>query len=415
MVFSGKVNSPITEDVFFILKQLEAHGHEARIVGGAVRNFLLNTAISDIDIATTALPSEVITIFKEESASKIALAYVLEDSKKGNASVANMHGTVTVVYNGKPYEITTLRRDVKTFGRKAQVEFTKFFEVDSCRRDFTMNAIYMDKNGRIFDYHNGIQDIADGNVRFIGEPAERIKEDYLRILRYFRFVALYGAYKVNEEYLETINSLKDNLTILSGERILSELRKILTIDDSYRIIPPMTPSLNALFDLSCNPLEICVQMETYDSLSPTERLGILLKFSKCDMKTLVSKYKFPRDISRFLFLQESGSSIGEIKRKLKTIRKESRKFFINYMAVLLYQQGIISIENAKALVEELEKFCNSGYVDFNFRADDIKDYNLSPEKLKDVMMATKNFWLTSEKDIGKKECIGFAITNCAGL
>ncbi|GHU14673.1 hypothetical protein FACS189449_11680 [Alphaproteobacteria bacterium] len=400
MVFSGKANSPITEDVFFILEQLEAHGHEARVVGGAVRNFLLATEISDIDIATTALPSEVTAVFEKIDKINVALT-------------GGEHGTVTVVYKGTPYEITTLRRDVKTFGRKAQVEFTKSFEVDSCRRDFTINAIYMDKNGRLFDYHNGIQDISARNIRFIGDPAERIKEDYLRILRYFRFVARYGNYKINDGYLETINALKDNLSILSSERVLSELLKILAIDDSYRIIPSMMPSLDALFCLSCNPLEICTQMETYGSLNSAERLGMLLKFSKVVTPALAARafsaLLLSARYASAIFDIEAASIGATMKQKLKTIRRESRKFFINYIGVLLHQRGIISIEDATALIRELEKFCNSAYVDFNFRANDIKNYNLSPEKLKNVMMATKNFWLTSENDVGKEECLDFAI------
>ncbi|GHU16964.1 hypothetical protein FACS189472_03180 [Alphaproteobacteria bacterium] len=385
-----------TKDVFFILEQLEAHGYEARIVGGAVRNFLLGTDISDIDIATTALPSEVIAIFEKIDGINVV-------------PTGADYGTVTVVYKGTPYEITTLRRDVKTFGRKAQVEFAKSFEVDSCRRDFTINAIYMDKNGQLFDYHNGIQDIADRNVRFIGDAAERIKEDYLRILRYFRFVARYGDYKVNAEYMETINSLKDNLNILSSERIFSELLKILAIDDSYRIIPHMMPSLNVLFGLSYNPLEVCAQMKTYASLNSRERLGMLLKFSEVvaprAFSTSLPSAKYASDI----FDIEAASISVTMKQKLKAIRKkEHRDFFVNYMAVLLYQKGIISIEDAKVFVAQLKEFCNSEYVDFNFRAGDIERYNLSQEQLRDIMMATKNFWLTSENDIGKEECVDFA-------
>ena len=202
----------ITKDVYFILDLLEKYGHKACLVGGAVRNALLNFPVSDIDIATTALPQEVIEILKKNEISTIPTGI--------------KYGTVTAIFKKIPYEITTLREDIQTFGRKAVVKFSKSFEEDSKRRDFTINAIYMNKNSEIFDFHHGLDDISTRNIRFIGDARKRIREDYLRILRYYRFVAKYGDYRFNPEYLSIINDLKNEMHILSSERIIGEFLKI---------------------------------------------------------------------------------------------------------------------------------------------------------------------------------------------
>ncbi|MDR3180235.1 MAG: alpha/beta hydrolase fold domain-containing protein [Holosporaceae bacterium] len=395
------LESLLTKDVVDILEQMESRGAKARLVGGAVRNYLMGIAISDIDIATTASPAEIIDIFSGTNDLNVIPTGI-------------DYGTVTLICNKKAYEITTLRSDIETFGRKARVKFTKSFLLDSRRRDFTINAIYLDKNGRIFDYHNGLNDIAEKNIRFIGEPSARIKEDFLRILRYFRFVALYGEYKINDDYLKIINLLKDNLGILSSERVLAEMLKILTSDDSYRIISPMMPSLNALFQLNCNPLETCRQLGFLRSMNPTERLCMLLKFSSDDPQKLMKKYKFPKEIGRMLRLSEySGEPITNLnsflKQKLKNIPRECRNFFVNWVIVLLRQKEAIPAPEAEILWSEMQNFCRSEYVDFNFRANALKDYHLSPHQLKNVMMATKKFWLTTETDVGARECLDFAL------
>ncbi|MDR2794883.1 MAG: hypothetical protein LBB12_03840, partial [Holosporaceae bacterium] len=142
------LGSPLTNDVLSILHRIESHNAEARLVGGAVRNYLMGIAISDIDIATTASPAEIINIFSDIDGVNVVPTGV-------------DYGTITLIHNEKHYEITTLRSDIETFGRKARVKFTKSFALDSQRRDFTINAIYMDKNRRIFDYHNGLNDIAE--------------------------------------------------------------------------------------------------------------------------------------------------------------------------------------------------------------------------------------------------------------
>src|SRR5437764_12973440 len=161
-----------------LLALLDRDGEEARVVGGAVRNALLGEPHGDIDIATTAPPAEVIR--RVQAAGFKAVPTGLE------------HGTVTVVAEGIPFEVTTLREDVETFGRHAKVAFGRDWRRDAERRDFTMNALSLARDGHIYDYVGGLADVAARRVRFIGDPAMRIAEDYLRILRFFRFHAGYG-------------------------------------------------------------------------------------------------------------------------------------------------------------------------------------------------------------------------------
>ena len=196
-----------------VLALLDRDGEEARIVGGAVRNALLGVAIGDIDIATTALPAEVV---------RRADAGGIKSVPTGIA-----HGTVTLVVDGRPFEVTTLRQDVETYGRKAKVAFGRDWRLDAERRDFTINALSVDAAGAVHDHVGGLADIAARRVRFIGEPDRRIAEDYLRILRFFRFHAAYGAGELDRDgYLACIRG-REGLSDLSAERIRVELLKLL--------------------------------------------------------------------------------------------------------------------------------------------------------------------------------------------
>ncbi|MDR1561378.1 MAG: CCA tRNA nucleotidyltransferase [Holosporaceae bacterium] len=394
MVFFEKNNSLITNDLFFILDLIEKSEEEARIVGGAVRNFLLGVDIFDVDIATTAVPEKIVNLFQKNGIH--------------TTPIGIEHGTVLISYNGKSYEITTLREDVETFGRQAKVSFTKSFQTDSCRRDFTINAIYMDKNGKMFDYHSGIQDVSSRNIRFVGDARKRIMEDYLRILRYFRFTAYYGNYIPNEEYLEVINSLKKNMSILSSERIISELLKIFSVADSFKIIPMMREVLNELFDLKIDPLYICEKLKLFSSMPNTERLSMLLKFSKLSVDQLVQRYNFAKDIKGMLRLP-SVDSPKEIRHFLKYIKKAYRKFFAKYSIVKLCAGNHISETSAQQLIKGLLGFCDSEYVDFNLKAKDLSKYNLSDNSLRKVMMAAKQFWLKSKTDVSAEDCLNYAV------
>jgi tRNA nucleotidyltransferase/poly(A) polymerase len=197
-------------------------GSETRIVGGAVRDALLGRAVGEIDFATRMPPDAVIAAVE---------AAGLKAVPTGLA-----HGTVTVVAHGAGYEVTTLRRDVETDGRRAVVAFTEDWEEDAARRDFTMNALYCAADGTVFDPAGGYEDLRAGRVRFIGSAEERIREDYLRILRFFRFFAWFGSGRPDADGLRAVARLKAGMTVLSAERVWRELKRLLAAPDPARAL-----------------------------------------------------------------------------------------------------------------------------------------------------------------------------------
>ncbi len=208
-----------------VLELLSADGEEARVVGGAVRNALLGLPIGDIDIATTAVPDEV---------TRRAKAAGIKSVPTGIE-----HGTVTLVVDAKPFEVTTLRQDTETFGRRAKVAFGRDWVRDAERRDFTVNGLSVDAAGVVHDYVGGLEDIAARRVRFIGEPERRIAEDYLRILRFFRIHAAYGAGPPDRAgYLACIGG-RAGLAGLSAERIRVEILKLMVADGAAGSVSAM--------------------------------------------------------------------------------------------------------------------------------------------------------------------------------
>jgi poly(A) polymerase len=196
-----------------VLAMLNSGGEEARVVGGAARNALMRLPLNDIDIATTATPDEVLR--RAEAAGLRAVPTGID------------HGTVTLVVDGMPFEVTTLRQDVETFGRKAKVAFGRDWKLDAERRDFTMNALSITADGAVHDYVDGLADLEARRVRFIGDPAQRIAEDYLRILRFFRFQASYAHGAPDPAGLHACIVARDGLRSLSRERVRAELMKLI--------------------------------------------------------------------------------------------------------------------------------------------------------------------------------------------
>jgi poly(A) polymerase len=225
-------------------KLLDALGADeglTRYVGGAVRDDLLKLPVSAVDLATRLRPDEVVE--RLQAAGQKAVPTGFE------------HGTIPAVSDGHPYEVTTLRRDVETFGRHATVAFTDQWEEDAARRDFTINALMADPvTGEVFDYFHGLPDLEQRHVRFIGDPFERIAEDHLRILRFFRFHARFGQGAPDEAALQACTSRANDLMALSRERIADELLKLLAVDDPVPtlkvmldrgILKPVLPEIEA--------------------------------------------------------------------------------------------------------------------------------------------------------------------------
>jgi poly(A) polymerase len=209
-----------------VLGALASAGHDARIVGGAVRNALLGEPVTDIDIATTATPDEVTAAARAAGL--------------GAVPTGLAHGTVTVIADGVPFEVTTLREDVETFGRHARVAFTADWAADARRRDFTINALYCDRDGNVSDPLGGLDDLAARRVRFIGDARERIREDALRILRFFRFNAQYAHDVPDPDGLAACAAERARLAHLSAERVRAELLKLLAA-------PGAAPAIAVMF------------------------------------------------------------------------------------------------------------------------------------------------------------------------
>nr|WP_316655242.1 CCA tRNA nucleotidyltransferase [uncultured Gellertiella sp.] len=205
-----------------VLRLLNGEGAETRVAGGAVRNSLMQIPVADIDLATTLLPDDVIARAQDAGIKSVPTGLA--------------HGTVTLVADGAVFEVTTLRRDVETDGRHAEVSFSTDWQEDANRRDLTINGLYADIDGRVIDLVGGIRDIGSGTIRFIGDASQRVAEDHLRILRFFRFFALYGRGRPDADGLRAAARVRDKLKTLSAERVWSELKKLLAAPDPGRAL-----------------------------------------------------------------------------------------------------------------------------------------------------------------------------------
>lgn len=287
------VNQLVTDKkIFKLFKTVENHGGVLRFVGGAVRDTLAGIKNFDIDLATDLSPEE--------------LVEACEESGLKTVPIGIKFGTVGVVLNNQTLEVTSLRKDVKTDGRHAVVEFTSDWESDASRRDLTINAIYADEKGSVFDYYNGIDDLENGVVRFIGNAGQRIKEDYLRILRFFRFYSIFGKGEIDAKALKACVENKDGIKTLSIERIRDELGKILMTSNAVK-------TLQIMFD---NEILIHFLPD-----SPNlDKLQFLID--------LVNKHKIKQEVLRRLFiLYTPDEKLAEnLACRLKLSRKDKELF-----------------------------------------------------------------------------------------
>ena len=271
---SGRLDHPAwlsAPETAAVLDALEAAGGPdcARFVGGCVRNALLGRPVDDLDIATTLTPEAVIAALKAARIKAIPTGFE--------------HGTVTAVSAGRPHEITTLRRDVETDGRRAVVAFTTDWAEDAARRDFTLNALYADRAGAVFDpVGRGLEDARAGRIVFVGDARTRIREDYLRILRFFRFLAWYGRGAPDQTALAACAALKGGVATLAAERISKELLKLLAADDPRAAVALMARAgvlaevLPGGQDLARFEALVGIETELLFTCDPILRLAALL-------------------------------------------------------------------------------------------------------------------------------------------
>ena len=292
------------------------------VVGGSIRDALLNREITDIDFATSLKPKTITEILNKENIKFI--------------DVGIDHGTVTAIINERKFEITTFRNDIFTDGRHAQVSFSNSLEEDALRRDFTINAMYLDKGGNLLDPTDGKKDLENKVVRFIGNPDERIKEDYLRILRYFRFLALFGDISPDAEVMKTITANLDKLSVVSKERQWNELKSILSLTAPNNAISAMSEIglLEDYFDgTGINDAFVnLIEIESRISLSidPILRLSTLIENSLDKANTIIKKLPLSKSDSTDLL-------------KLCTLNKKIVSYMsmkeVRYLLYLLGRDG----------------------------------------------------------------------------
>lgn len=270
-----------------LLKATQDAGGQARIVGGAVRDFLLGREGGDVDVASTLLPEQTMAIAVQQKWKAIPTGIA--------------HGTVTLVLPTRIVEVTTLRRDVTTDGRRATVAFTDDWKEDAARRDFTINALSMDAQGAMYDYFDGQKDIAAQNVRFIGDAATRIAEDGLRMLRFFRFLAVFGKPPADADALAAITASCAMITALSGERVAQEMKKLLSAHNPAFALRLMQQSgvATQVFGRAIDPsrmirLQMLEGQADYQTSVWARALALLPNATRADATWLSERWKLSR-------------------------------------------------------------------------------------------------------------------------
>ena len=271
----------------------------AKFVGGCVRDFLLTKTISsDIDISTILTPDDVILRLKQYKIKKNNTNLVILDKDK-------KYGTIVAILQGQRYEITTTRADIACFGRQAEVKFCKDYKTDSLRRDFTINALYLGIDGKILDFHNGIEDLRNNNLRFIGNAKTRIEEDFLRIVRYFRLATKFNIETFPTNDIEAIKTLKNGLKNISRERIRSEIYKMLEYKNWFYGLNLLKNNdlIEDIFLVKMpSPTPIENNNITNDTTSINNNIVKLFYFFQCKitiLKLLKENLKFTREESKF--------------------------------------------------------------------------------------------------------------------
>ena len=317
-------NSKDLKLLFKNLEDGEPKGKEvAMFVGGCVRNHLLSKKIDDIDIATIFTPNQI----KKK----------LQNSNFKIIDTGLEHGSVTIISKEKKFELTTLRKDIKTDGRHAEIETINSWREDSKRRDFTINAIYLSKKGKIFDPQQGIDDLKNNIIKFIGDPQTRIDEDFLRIIRFLRFSIQYNS-SIEYSTVQAIKLKLNGLKNLSKERILSELLKIFKLENFYKILnkKEILEIFNLIFPefKNINRLKNFKFIKNYIKNSEILILSILLVDSQNNHEYFSHKYKVSNKIL---------NEINFIGKQFKEM-KNNREFFKKKLKENLYNLGIKNIE-----------------------------------------------------------------------
>ena len=387
------------KSIFSVLENKDK-GNKLMLVGGCVRKLLKKELVNDIDIATNLSPDELKNILRENNINFIETGIT--------------HGTITVVINKIKFEITTLRKDVSTDGRHANVEFISDWEEDAKRRDFTINAIYSDLKGEIYDPLGGLEDLENKIVKFIGDPNERIREDYLRILRYFRFYTQYNNHQHDIKIVQAIKKGLNGIRKISKERILDEFSKILNLKNFYELF---NNEFSCLVILTIFP-----QLKHYDRFRAIQNipnkiinrlnvpliLSILLIDNSDNCEFFLFKFKFSnRDKKKILFLLNKFKKINvkellDEKKLVKLAYLGNAAEIIDLLVFLTFVSKEIDVNAVEKRISFLDKL---RLPVFPITADYLKlKYNFSESReLGFALKKLEQSWIDNDFIINKND------------
>lgn len=398
---TGWMVSSATVRIFNVLKRV-------RFVGGCVRNTLMGLPINDIDLATPLTPDEVIKKLKDNNIKVVPTGYD--------------HGTVTAIIGDESYEITTLRHDLNTDGRRAEVVFTDNYEDDAMRRDFTINALYMDIDGLVHDYVDGLRDISPRKIRFVGEPLERLREDHLRALRFFRFHAYYGTTLPDSLALDAIQMERDGIDKLSGERIQQEMFKLLIAHNPIPAIREMRWAgvMEKVFGkndhclTSIRRLERLVEIETKHDfpVDPILRLAAVMPRKEGTAESIGARWRLKnKDTSRLKDMEfgDYDTPLGIMSNaKLRETLFGRGPQMVGDRALIEWAENGVTCDNwfdYETIIGLAEKYVPPV---FPIKAADLIVFGLEKKALGDALRKLKQWWIFSDFKADKEKLIGIA-------
>ncbi|WP_371223275.1 CCA tRNA nucleotidyltransferase [Orientia tsutsugamushi] len=386
-----------SQNIEKLLLMLATPIKSARIIGGSIRNIILGQPVNDIDIATPLLPEQVMDLLKLNNIKCYATGIKF--------------GTVTAVIKQEKFEITTLRQDIQCYGRYAKVEFSNNYFEDAKRRDFTINALsYSFEQSLLYDYFNGLQDLKDRRVIFIGDSDTRIQEDVLRILRFFRFSSYY-ARSIDQEGYQSCAKYAKSLSILSKERVVQELSKIIISPNAYETLVKMAEinityyiGLRLKLNLSVFKNVTAIAKKKSILLNVIVLYSVLLSSNDIQyLKEILSNLRFSKAMIRkivrlCLFLSEcqSKNAIFLI-RKYWLTRADNIDDYVN-LALLL---GCISDEEANMLKHQVCELIPKLPV----RGSDLKELGFKKQAIQEVLLYLNHAWINSDFTLNKQELI----------
>ena len=361
------------------------------LVGGCIRNALSNQIINDIDFATILEPKEIINILDKNNIKFL--------------DIGLDHGTITAIIDKNKFEITTCRKDIATDGRHAKVEYTKDIEKDSARRDFSFNAIYVDSAGKIYDFHNGINDLKENKIRFIGNIDHRLQEDYLRILRFFRFQSVYHDNKIEEKDLDVIQSHIAGLNKVSKERIWAEFKHILSLKTSLAALKDMEKI--GLFSVIFPGLSINKNYEKLNNILLDVQIGNSLM---CKLSCLLNNNN--KNIHSFI----DDNPLSNLEKDTLLNLTNINESILSYMSMQEMRAHLYRLGQSNFINQILLRWCNDrndknninwrtlleisrSWIkpEFNIQASDIMNMGI-PEgpRIGEIMKELEEWWINND-------------------